>query len=83
MATNSTPPIINEYTTQNCTDISPLCPVDQTIYGYYPNLGANVFFLVVFSITCIANVIFGIRYKTWTYMIALGLGSLCEAIGSS
>ncbi|KAK4695116.1 hypothetical protein P7C71_g2571, partial [Lecanoromycetidae sp. Uapishka_2] len=81
MATNTTLPIINGTTTENCTAISPLCPVDQTTYGYYPSLGANAFFCAIFAICCIANVVQGIKFKTWTYMIALGLGSLTEAIG--
>jgi len=80
-AMNTTMPVINQYTVTDCTDITPLCPVDQTIYGYYPNMGANAFFLALFAILCAVNVVQGIRYKTWTYMIALALGSLTEAIG--
>lgn len=80
---NGTMPVINQMTTQDCTDVSDLCPVDQTIYGYYPNLGGNAFFLALFAVTGIVNVIQGIKYKTWTYMIALSVGSLAEVIGSS
>jgi len=83
MAANANLPIINQDTTQHCTAISALCPVDQTTYGYFPSLGANAFFCALFALCCIANVVQGIRFKTWTYMIALGLGSLAEAIGMS
>jgi len=82
-AVNATLPIINSTSVQNCTDISDLCPVDQTTYGYYPSLGANAFFCAIFAICCIANIFQGVKYKTWTYMIALGLGSFAEAIGMS
>ena len=82
MATNNgSLPVINQDSTVNCTSVSQLCPVDQTVYGYAPNLGANVFFAVIFAITCIVNVVLGIRFRTWTYMIALGLGSFAEAVG--
>lgn len=70
------------YSTQNCTSISIYCPVEFTIYGYYPNLGANSFFLAIFALCLGAQVALGIKYKTWTYLIALGLGSLAEAIGT-
>ena len=57
------------------------CRLEDTVYGYYPNVGANVFFTVVFGICAIANVYLGIRYKTWTYMIALSVGCFAEALG--
>lgn len=67
---------------QFCTEVSlPNCPVERTIYGYYPSLPANAFFCAWFGLFLILNLIFGIRYKTWTYMLALGLGCVTEAIG--
>jgi RTA1 like protein len=65
----------------NCTTISPACPVSSSIYGYYPSLGANAFFCAFFGVALLANLLLGIRYKTWTFMIALSLGCLTEAIG--
>ena len=67
-----------------CTVVDPTiigCRLQDSIYGYYPSLGANAFFSAVFGICCIANVILGIRYKTWTYMIALGGGCVAECLG--
>lgn len=67
-----------------CTRVDPTifgCRLEDTIYAYYPNLGANAFFAAIFGICCIANIILGIRYKTWTYMIALGVGSFAECLG--
>lgn len=66
---------------ENCTAITEFCVVEATIYGYYPNLGANAFFCALFAICCIANIGLGIRYRTWTYLIALGFGCLGEAVG--
>lgn len=68
----------------DCTDIGvpfPECDVNNSLYGYEPNLGVNAFFAAFFGICLLAQLILGIRYKTWTYMIALGLGCLGEMIG--
>ena len=67
----------------DCVNITPDCPVEQTIYGYYPNLGANAFFCAFFGVCMIAQIYQGIRYKTWTFLVALGLGCLSEAIGKA
>ncbi|KAF2463797.1 RTA1-domain-containing protein [Lindgomyces ingoldianus] len=64
-----------------CTEISLACPIEATIYGYYPNLGANAFFAAFFGICMIAQILLGVKYRTWTYMIALTLGCLGEMVG--
>lgn len=68
-------------TVDNCTYVDDYCPVDLTIYGYAPSLGANAFFCAIFGICCLANLVLGIRYKTWTFCIALTVGSFAEALG--
>lgn len=70
-----------EYTTQNCTSESIYCPVEFTIYAFYPNLGANAFFCAIFGICCFIQLVVGIKYKTWTFLIAMGFGCLGECIG--
>ncbi|KAL1801190.1 hypothetical protein ACET3X_001532 [Alternaria dauci] len=64
-----------------CVEVGPECPVEGTLYGYYPSLGANAFFTAFFALCLIIQVGLGIRYKTWTYMIALSLGCLGEVVG--
>ncbi|KAF2443078.1 RTA1-domain-containing protein [Karstenula rhodostoma CBS 690.94] len=64
-----------------CESVSLECPVEGTVYGYYPSLGWNVFFAAAFGLAFILQVGLGIRYKTWTYMIGVGLGCLGELIG--
>ncbi|KAF2684610.1 RTA1-domain-containing protein [Lentithecium fluviatile CBS 122367] len=66
---------------ENCTAVSFDCPVEGTIYGYYPSLGWNAFFAGFFGLCCLLQLIFGIRYKTWTYMIGVGLGCAAECGG--
>ena len=64
-----------------CESVTPECPVEGTIYGYTPSLGANAFFAGFFGLALIFQLYFGIRHKTWTYMIAVSLGCLAECVG--
>lgn len=64
-----------------CESVSPECPVEGTVYGYTPSLGWNAFFAAAFAVAFLLQLGFGIRSKTWTYMIGVGLGCLGELIG--
>lgn len=76
-------PVINQMTVQDCTALSNLCPVEETIYGYFPDLAGNAFFLAFFLVAMLISIGQGVKYKTWTYMVALAVGSFAEAIGKS
>lgn len=65
----------------DCVGDETVCPVEASIYGYAPDLPSTIFFLVLFAACGIVNVYFGIRYKTWTYMIALAFGCFTMALG--
>ncbi|KAF1829406.1 RTA1-domain-containing protein [Decorospora gaudefroyi] len=65
-----------------CVEVGPApCTVERTLYGYYPSLGANAFFAAFFGICLLVQLVQGVRFKTWTFMIALVLGCLGEVIG--
>ena len=64
-----------------CTHVTPECPVSETIYTYAPNLGINAFFAAFFAIATILQVLFGIKWRVWTYMIAMVRGCTCETVG--
>lgn len=66
---------------QTCKEVSALCPVEATTYGYYPNLGGNIFFAVFFGILGLGQIGLGVYFRTWTFMIALGVGTLMELAG--
>lgn len=67
---------------EDCTAIDNVyCTLDQTIYGFYPSLGANAFFAALFGICLIIQLFQGLRWKSWTFMIALGFSCLGETIG--
>lgn len=71
----------NTSSTDDCLSISLQCPVEATIYGYYPSLPANAFAVAVFAICLIVNVALGCRYKTWTYLIAVILACSTSTAG--
>lgn len=66
---------------QVCTSVSPLCPVSATTYGYYPNLGGNIFFTVIFGLCGVAQVYFSLRFRSWTFATALIIGAFLEMAG--
>jgi hypothetical protein len=66
---------------QKCTEIGVFCPVEDTIYGYYPSIPFNAFFVAFFASAAIAQIILGLRYKTWFYSYMIQLGCIAEAIG--
>ena len=55
--------------------------MEDSIYGYYPNLTANAFFAAFFGVCMVINFFFGIRYRSWTFLIAMSLGCMTESIG--
>lgn len=65
----------------DCTEISVECPLERSIYGYYPNLAANAFFAAFFGVFMLINVFFGIRYRSWSFLVAMSLGCLGESLG--
>lgn len=66
---------------RRCTEVTPECPVEWTTYGYYPNLGGNVFLLVVFAICFFAQLILGWKTKVRAFAIVVAIGCGLEAIG--
>jgi hypothetical protein len=65
----------------SCTEIGPGCPLEDTIYGYRPSLAWNALFLAVFALSSVIHVIQGVHYKTWSFMVAMAIGGVCEAVG--
>lgn len=64
-----------------CTAIGPDCPSDGSPLGYAPNMAASIIFMVLFSISLVGQIALGWKYKTWTFLIAMGLGSSSEVVG--
>ncbi|KAI1462152.1 RTA1-domain-containing protein [Annulohypoxylon moriforme] len=64
-----------------CTEVSPICPVEATVLGYYPNLGVNAFLAAAFGLCIIGLVTTGIWKRTWGYSAALTAGCILEFAG--
>ncbi|KAI1209820.1 RTA1-domain-containing protein [Annulohypoxylon truncatum] len=64
-----------------CTEVSPVCPVEATVLGYYPNLGVNAFLAAAFGLCVIGLVTTGIWKRTWGYSAALTAGCILEFAG--
>lgn len=66
-----------------CTQLDPpQCTVKNSVYGFFPNLGANAFFTVAFAILAIVQVVELYRWKTWSFGIVVTIGCLLEMIGT-
>jgi RTA1 like protein len=77
------------YTRQNISLADPsfvctgqTCDINLSHYGYYPNLGVNAFFLALYLLTTLTFLVQGVYYRTWSFTIAMGLGGLCEVVGT-
>lgn len=66
---------------RKCVEVTDRCTVNATLYGYRPDLGANAFLCALFGICFIASLVIGIMTKTWTYTLALGIGTFLECAG--
>ena len=66
---------------QICTEVTPNCPIELTTYGYRPNLAVNSFFVGLFGLLCILQIVFGTSRRTWTYMLAVVIATFGETVG--
>lgn len=58
------------------------CSVEE--YGqvsYIPSLAGNAFYLAIFALCLISQVVLGIRYRTWAYMFSMLGGLILETLG--
>ena len=81
--TTSKHPLIVSYIMASikCPGIGPGCPPDGSPLGYAPNMAASIIFLALFGVSLAAHITLGWKYKTWTFLIAMALGSITECVG--
>ncbi|CAI7661537.1 uncharacterized protein N7487_010811 [Penicillium crustosum] len=58
-----------------------ICPLSEAHVEYVPSLAGNAFYLAVFAVLLVAQVVLGIRYRTWGYLGGLFGGLVLEIIG--
>lgn len=66
---------------RTCTEVTPQCPVELTLYGYRPELGPNAFFVALFAACFVLQVVIGSMRRTWTFLLALGFATIGETLG--
>lgn len=66
---------------ENCTTITPDCPVSATTYGYIPNLPANSILLAIFALCLLSQIGAGIYYRTYSFLVFLAIGCTFEVLG--
>ena len=67
--------------TSTCTEPSPDCLADPTGFGQYPDVADKIFSIAFFTICAILQLVLGIKWRTWTYMVFTVCGSALEAVG--
>jgi succinate dehydrogenase/fumarate reductase cytochrome b subunit len=65
----------------DCTEVTAQCTVQASTYGYRPSIAWNSLFLALFAASAITHVIQGVRYRTWSFLIAMAIGGFAEAVG--
>ncbi|KAF2859357.1 RTA1-domain-containing protein [Piedraia hortae CBS 480.64] len=65
-----------------CDKVTPLCPVEATLYGYRPSLGGNAFLVAIFSICALIQIALALRYRARrSFSIVMAIGTAGEAVG--
>ncbi|KAK6833122.1 hypothetical protein PG987_007816 [Apiospora arundinis] len=65
----------------NCT--LDICMVERTVYGYRPNLAANIVFLVLYVISGLIHLYLGFRSRSWFYTWSMVIGAVNAVVGYS
>ncbi|KGO72766.1 RTA-like protein [Penicillium italicum] len=63
-----------------CTEVTPQCPVEGTIYGYAPDFVFSVEFCLIFGVCSLIQLWQMIRWRLWSFNAAVLLGSSTEVI---
>jgi hypothetical protein len=58
------------------------CPVSDSLYGYLPSKAINMIFVALFATSCLAHILQGVMNRSWTFVIAFGIGTVTEALGT-
>lgn len=59
------------------------CEVSLSLYGYLPSRPANLAFLAIFGILFLGHVVLGVMRRSWSFLVALGMGTMMEVIGTA
>lgn len=75
-------PVVMTISFKHCNnDVTPSCPLEATLYGYYPSFPWNIVYATIFAICCTGQIFLGIRCKVKSYSWAVGSGCFLEVAG--
>ncbi|KAL8937355.1 MAG: hypothetical protein Q9211_003730, partial [Gyalolechia sp. 1 TL-2023] len=76
------PPNFN-LTLLNNTDLCTLetCPLSLATVDYVPSLAGNVIYLSLFALLLLAQILFGVKWRTWTFAGSMFGGLVLEVAG--
>lgn len=57
------------------------CPLSDSVYGYLPNLPVSAIFVAIFVLSLTAHLFQRLKSKSWTFVLAFGIGTFAEAAG--
>lgn len=57
------------------------CPLSEGFVTYTPSLPGNVLYISLFGVMLLFQVIIGIRWKTWGYLVGMFGGLVLEIVG--
>ncbi|CZS96236.1 hypothetical protein WAI453_009831 [Rhynchosporium graminicola] len=64
---------------QDCTFET--CSVKQSVYGYLPNKPVTIILIVLFGMSMLMHIFQGVKSRSWTFVVALGIGCFGESVG--
>lgn len=73
------PKLPPDFDTEFCT--LEICSIKDALVQYRPTVVGNSLFLAIFSLLLIAQIIQGVRYKTWGFLFGMAVGLVLEIIG--
>ena len=76
---NSEEPFRPSYS--SCDEVTPACPIEATLYGYRPTLGATALFAAVFALNLVITLMLMVRSRLWSFQAWLSVGLIFEIIG--
>lgn len=58
-----------------------ICPLTYANLNYVPTFAGNLAYLIIFAILLAIQIVLGVRYKTWGFLVGMVCGLLLEIIG--
>jgi len=57
------------------------CPLECAQVTYIPSLAGNALYVAIFVLLLIAQIVLGVKYKTWGFLVGMTSGLVLEVIG--